>query len=279
MYSLDRKLNKLIHINRILNTGINNFIPFVLYLSFGWLFIILISSYTLVFFDVLTLNITNRFNELDLFKFKYFSFIAPIVETIIFQFFLQNILRRGFKSVTLSVVLTAVLFNLAHLTSSFTNFITTIGLITSLVLIFEFVRYKHGQLWAVLITAVSHILWNISVVLFSYFIFIESDKKMIIEEVYNLTELPYELCASKDKENFNLSIQKFHKKYPDLIRLYHESEHLNFLRRRYDTGIEKSTDKPISELSNNCLLYQRTLDTYSSYIDDRVTQWVITLRQ
>lgn len=94
--------------------------------------------------------------------------IAPIVETVIFQFVLQNVIRKITKGIVLSVCITAIIFSLLHLTSNIAIAVNALGLGLAFAITFEYWRVRRGYLVATIITMVLHSFWNFTV---SFYLF------------------------------------------------------------------------------------------------------------
>lgn len=114
---------------------------------------------------------------------KFFSVLffllidAPFTETLIFQCFIQTILRHAKGSPTFSIVGSATIFSLCHLSNSTINAVIVLATGLALSLTYEYVRMRYGNIYACLSVFISHMLWNISSVVVMPLLFIIFDLK------------------------------------------------------------------------------------------------------
>ncbi|PSU45358.1 CPBP family intramembrane metalloprotease [Photobacterium frigidiphilum] len=97
---------------------------------------------------------------------------APLTETLIFQCFIQAVLRHAKGSPTFSIIGSAIIFSLVHLHNSTLNAIIIIALGLALALTYEYVRMRIGNIYAFISVCIAHILWNVFAVIGIPFLFI-----------------------------------------------------------------------------------------------------------
>ncbi|WP_394210072.1 CPBP family intramembrane glutamic endopeptidase [Enterovibrio calviensis] len=86
--------------------------------------------------------------------------IAPIIETVIFQFLMQGIFRRGTKNIITSVLLTAFLFSASHSLVGIDTVFIIAGLGIVLSLVYEYFRSRINDLVAIFSVIFFHLFWN-----------------------------------------------------------------------------------------------------------------------
>jgi len=86
--------------------------------------------------------------------------IAPILETLIFQFSLQNFLRRSTGNLIGSIFFTALIFAFMHTFVGLHNALYVTGLGVSLGLVYEYFRLRKNNLVAILAVIGFHVFWN-----------------------------------------------------------------------------------------------------------------------
>ncbi|SBS63132.1 CAAX amino terminal protease self-immunity [Vibrio atlanticus] len=98
----------------------------------------------------------------EIFSALFFILIdAPFTETLIFQCFIQTILRHAQGSPTFSILGSATIFSLCHLGNSTINAIIVLATGLALALTYEYVRMRYGNIYACLSVFISHMLWNV----------------------------------------------------------------------------------------------------------------------
>ena len=97
--------------------------------------------------------------------------IAPLFETLIFQFAIQNTLRYLSGNLAASIMLTTVLFSSMHLVNSYENAINTMAVGLAFGLTFEYIRLRFGNVCSILSVSIIHFFWNSTVVIgIGYFV-------------------------------------------------------------------------------------------------------------
>lgn len=91
----------------------------------------------------------------------FFLIDAPITETLMFQFFIQGVLRRATGSPYFSIIGSAIMFSLVHLENSIINAAAVIALGFALALTYEYVRMRVGNICAIIVVCLAHIFWNV----------------------------------------------------------------------------------------------------------------------
>jgi len=94
--------------------------------------------------------------------------IAPLLETIIFQVFIQNIARKITSGILLSLFITAILFALIHVPNNVANAVNALGLGFAFATTYEFFRVRKGHWVATIVTIMLHAFWN-STLAYSFF--------------------------------------------------------------------------------------------------------------
>ncbi|MFA0248593.1 CPBP family intramembrane glutamic endopeptidase [Vibrio sp. 10N.261.45.A4] len=118
-------------------------------------------------------NVLLDTSDDKIFSVLFFLLIdAPFTETLIFQCFIQTILRHVKGSPTLSIVGSATIFSLCHLGNSTINAIIVLVTGLALALTYEYVRMRYGNIYAFLSVFISHMLWNISAAVIMPLLFI-----------------------------------------------------------------------------------------------------------
>lgn len=92
--------------------------------------------------------------------FLEFAILAPLLETLIFQFALQNIVRTVFGDRLVSIGITVLTFSILHFTNNFVSGINAMGVGLALCMTYEGFRIKNGHFFAFLITTLAHMIWN-----------------------------------------------------------------------------------------------------------------------
>jgi len=121
---------------------------------------------------LLIIGTIQHFSKLDLsilytyfgpaYETSYFERVVliPIIETVIFQFLIQNLLRITLKGHLSYLLLSTFLFSLAHTISTYSRALNAIGLGLAFALTYDYFLKRKNHLWALLSTFGLHAFWN-----------------------------------------------------------------------------------------------------------------------
>lgn len=150
-------INQLIYNTLGLNKGV--FIFRVYGLAAMWALTLIVMRY-FVLRD--TGELTSIPSNEDISAILFFFLIdAPITETLIFQGFIQGLLRHATGSPSFSIIVSALIFSLVHLQNSIFNATSVIALGLALALTYEYVRMRGGNIYALIFVCAAHIFWNV----------------------------------------------------------------------------------------------------------------------
>ncbi len=165
---MSEKLNCIIYDTLGLNKRL--FLVRVYGLAVVWALALVFLNY-FIFNDFVEVVTTPSDDEISAALF-FFLIDAPLTETLIFQFFIQAILRHAQGSPTFSIIGSAIIFSLVHLHNSTLNAIVIIALGLALALTYEYVRMRVGNIYAFISVCMAHVLWNVFAVIGIPFFFI-----------------------------------------------------------------------------------------------------------
>ena len=88
----------------------------------------------------------------------------------------------------------------------------------------------------------------------------ERAKRKIVSRMYQVSERVLARCPKKDKNDFEESLMKFKKTYPEFISLVENSVYRKYAIDTYSDDAKKRKAKTAEDLSRECLYIKSLLD-------------------
>ncbi|MCW8330931.1 CPBP family intramembrane metalloprotease [Photobacterium sp. SDRW27] len=157
---MGERLNALMYSTLGLNkTG---FVVRVYGLAIVWAMALILINY-FIFYQA---EVVQALNESELASALVSLLITtPLMETLIFQCFIQSMLRHAKGSPAFSIVGSAIIFALVHLVNSILNAMVIVALGFALALTYEYVRMRVGNIYAFITVWIAHSIWNVFAIL------------------------------------------------------------------------------------------------------------------